>query len=76
MSYNDKHTLGARTLQEAISGNEEVLKNMYAYIWRICFFEKNNQLKKLQIFRNMTINSLRFINTYKDSACRQTLFFL
>lgn len=74
MSYNDKHTLGARTLQEAISGNEEVLKNMYAYIWRICFFEKNNQLKKLQIFRNMTTNSLRFINTYKDSAYRQTLF--
>lgn len=74
MSYNDKHTLGARTLQEAISGNEEVLKNMYVYIWRICFFEKNNQLKKLQIFRNMAINSLRFINTYKDSACRQTLF--
>ena len=74
MSYNDKHTLGARTLQEAISGNEEVLKNMYAYIWKICFFEKNNQLKKIQIFRNMTTNSLRFINTYKDSAYRQTLF--
>ena len=74
MSYNDKHTLGARTLQEAISGNEEVLKNMYAYIWKICFFEKNNQLKKIQIFRNMTTNSLIFINTYKDSAYRQTLF--
>ena len=74
--------VSANNFDEIEIENQKCIENTFPYNYPNCAIQNeknwdieiNNQLKKLQIFRNMAINSLRFINTYKDSACRQTLF--